>query len=149
VSPAEIASIRPLLDKIGMPYVSAPDREEPWFGWNGEALNLAHDDNTAFSGDLLHEVAHWLVAPAEWRSDPGFGLMGERFSDTAREDDEEELASILGILMERHLALDWRSTWRDHDWGQHGPLGGATMRRCIRHLRSRGLLRGLTPTCFL
>lgn len=157
MSPAEIASIRPLLDKIGMPYTYAPRRVETWFGWNGKSLNLAYPRKGG-TCEVVHEVAHWLIAPPEWRPHEGFGLDHTRNASARKAyfggkspDDEEMCASLLGILIERHLAFDWRSTWSFHSWDQNDWRPGRAwdVRLFIRDLQRGGFLRGLTPTCFL
>ena len=60
-----------------------------------------------------HEIAHWLVAHPTRRYLPEFGL--DEFSKPYR---EEELASLLGILLEREYGLDWPHTLGEHEW--HG-----------------------------
>lgn len=147
---AEAACIRPLCERLGIPTEVRAGAWEPWFGWNGKALDLGHRNSLA---DAIHEIAHWLVAAPERRHLADFGLGGAlRLKESTRRwgygypDEEESAASILGILIERHLGLPWQETWEEHNWSECGVFG---VRNNVRMLQSEGLLRGLTPTCFL
>lgn len=86
------------------------------------------------ASDLAHEIAHFLVAhPVErdrrnfgWPHGPtGVGATeninrvrepSPYLKDFPRANGEEAIASVLGILAERALGLDWRATWHDHLW---------------------------------
>lgn len=143
---AEAACLRPLLERLGIPYeYRESDVRERWFGWNGMALNLA--SRSDFSS-VIHEVAHWQLAGSARRGFADFGLE-HMLEDASRR--EEDLASLLGILIERHLGLPWQDTWSFHDWDRNDdePGKGWRLRRYFRQLQQAGLLRGLTPTCFL
>lgn len=159
----EAASLRPVLERLGMPYEYRDGGDERWFGWNGKALNLAV---RADISSVIHEVAHWQLAVPARRGFADFGLTDFRLPDMLRDmglppreqylpwgcpDEEECLASLLGILMERHLGLPWKDTWSFHDWDQddHLPGKGWGLRRYFRKLQRAGLLRGLAPTCFM
>lgn len=140
----EEACIRPVLERIGIPLERRDGSNEAWFGWNGKALNLNVKPTNA-----IHEAAHWLVSQPERRNRMGFGLLrGEfkRWGPFTTPDEEEIAASLLGILMERHLALDWRHTYEDHNWCESHVV---EHRPWVRTLQQLGHLRGLTPTCFL
>lgn len=145
----DLALIAALCDKIGMPWEVNPRRNKADHPWNGRSLNLAHHAPSGTS-DLIHDVAHWLVAPQAARADRYFKLETlAYFKDgpKARDAEEEEVhASLLGILLERGIGFDWRYTWRFHNW-DHG--GWKDLRPKIRALQSRGLLQGLTPVCLL
>lgn len=143
---AEAACRRPVLERLGMPYeYRNPDVRERWFGWNGKALNLT---SRADFSSVIHEVAHWQLAIPERRLSPDFGL--EYMLEEASQR-EENLASLLGILMERHLGMSWQDTWSFHDWDENDGLAGQGwwLRGHFHQLQRAGLLRGLTPTCFL
>lgn len=77
--------------------------------------------------NLIHDIAHFVVAAPERRTIPEFGLGDSpdtlRFNTprakgitAAMAQREEELASALGIYWERELGLDWRQTIKDHCW---------------------------------
>lgn len=157
LSPEHEAQIIALCERIGMPWEKAPGRPEPWHGWNGHSLNLA---SGAGVGSLVHEVAHWLIAPPEWRHLPGFGISGLRSEMNhpcrtstpfgKHPDDEECAASLFGILIERALGFPWRDTWSEHNWDESVQPGASWfVRGWFRELQKLGHLRGLTPTCLL
>jgi hypothetical protein len=141
MTPEQDAQIIALCERIGMPWEKVPNRDAFEHPWDGRALNLAHATRHGTS-EFVHDVAHWLVATPEARTDSDFALevIGE-----AESYDEEEAASLLGILLERTLGMDWRYTWKFHSWPDH--WNG--VRPSICALRQRGLIRGLTPTCLL
>lgn len=133
-SQSEAARAILLLESVGMPWEAKRHGYEDWFGWNGKALRL----NESIS-DILHEMAHWVVAPPKWRSCPDFGL--ESRSDSSA-DREEGKASLLGILLERAMGLPWGDTFRDHNWGENP----RARRAIFEDMRSLGLLRDMAPT---
>lgn len=75
--------------------------------------------------DIAHELAHYFVAPPEYKHLAEFGWAssylvtyrgaGVRQHDS---DDEEALASALGIWMLRHIGADDVAIWTfdDHGW---------------------------------
>jgi hypothetical protein len=142
MTPEDESKIVALCDRIGMPWERVPNRGDWSHAWNGVALNLAHKTSNGGTSDLVHDVAHWLVATPGARVEADFALevIGE-----AESYDEEEAASLLGILIERALGMDWRYTWRFHAWPDHWE----NVRPSIRALRQRGLIRGLMPVCLL
>lgn len=144
------AEIVALCERVGMPWEKAPQRDALQHPWDGRSLNLAHRTMHGTS-DIVHDVAHWLVADPARRSDPSFGLDGMAYWFTPEpgepdDTEEEALASMLGILLERALGLDWRHTWEFHNWNQEGWNG---VRAAVLRLRAKGLVRGLTPACLL
>jgi hypothetical protein len=145
----ELTLIAALCDKIGMPWEINPRRNRAEHPWNGRSLNLAHH-NPSGTSDLVHDVAHWLVAPPRTRRDRYFQLdtmaYFEEGSTARNHEEEEETASLLGILVERALGLNWRYTWCFHSWGREG---WRDLRPKIRGLRRRGLVIGLMPSCLL
>jgi hypothetical protein len=154
MTPEQETKIVSLCGRIGMPWERVPNRgdEHPW---NGSALNLAHSHGLHAESDIVHDVAHWLVAAPERRGEADFGLdsmayfreIGDAEYPNPGESIEEEVsASLLGILLERAMGMDWRYTWQFHSWDTGGWAG---IRPVILSLRQRGLIRGLTPTCLL
>lgn len=89
--------------------------------WDGKAVSASTPSS------LLHEVAHFQIAP-EWRRfKPGYGLGMEpegnafppQLVSDRRSEVEESMASALGILWEAHLGYKgWRDTAQSHSWGR-------------------------------
>jgi hypothetical protein len=105
----------------GMPI--HPPGTRPGFNWDGAALD---GDTEAYV--ILHEIAHFLLAPPERRRVPDFGLgpgpdtteraMAERaatMSLVEREMDEAA-ASLLGILWEAALRQPALASFLDQNW---------------------------------
>lgn len=100
------------------------------YAFNGKTiaeLDAAEKPKRRSDSNLIHDIAHFVVADPERRTIPEFGL-GDS-PDTGRfntpmtkgmtpkkAQDEEELASALGIYWERELGLDWRETFGEHMW---------------------------------
>jgi len=93
------------------------------FNWDGAALD---GDTEAYV--ILHEVAHFVLAPPERRALPDFGLgpgpdtrdraTAERaaiLSLVERERDEA-MASLLGILWEAELGQPALASFLDQNW---------------------------------
>jgi hypothetical protein len=86
--------------------------------WDGETVTASTPAN------LLHEVAHFQIAPAWRRFKPGYGLGIEpegvehpQLATDMRSALEESLASVLGILWQAHLGYeDWPDTAKSHGW---------------------------------
>ena len=105
----------------GMPAHNPGTR--PGFNWDGAALD---GDTEAYV--ILHEIAHFLLAPPERRRLPDFGL-GPGPDTTEREaaqraavmspperDAEEAAASLLGILWEAALGQPALASFLDQNW---------------------------------
>jgi hypothetical protein len=93
------------------------------FNWDGAALD---GDTEAYV--ILHEIAHFLLAPPERRRLPDFGL-GPGPDTTEREtaeraaivkllerDADEAAASLLGILWEAALGQPALASFLDQNW---------------------------------
>lgn len=90
---------------LGIPLLDA--RPEDGFSWNGDAVAIQTE-----TAVLLHEFAHWQIAPETRRRLPDFGLGAGpetghiEIADAAccvdqqTQEREENLASLLGILWE-------------------------------------------------
>ena len=147
-----------LAKKLGIKLRQAkPSLDVP--SWNGESLAIHID-----ASSLLHEVAHWLLAPDRRRRFVGFGLGHEPtgmdcdavVSFNAAEDEEMQ-ASALGICYERALGMNWWDTAAEHQWvtcdhlfctNCDGELGSG-FARVLTKLNKRGLLNGWLPTIVL
>jgi hypothetical protein len=122
-------------DKLGRP------RRQGFYGWDGRTLAAARE--TINNRDLLHDIAHWIVCSPRRRALPEFGLGPGFRTDTppgaddpleaeqrfcpvdnrmASIDEEEKLASFLGICLEAWFGIDPLFTAFDHGWRQIGPL---------------------------
>lgn len=103
--------------------------------FNGKTIALYEDGTTRgvqyrkrrSDSNLIHDIAHFVVAAPERKVMPEFGLgpspdSGVVFVPMAdgmtgqESQEEEELASALGIYWERELGLDWRDTFEYHSW---------------------------------
>jgi len=93
------------------------------FNWDGAALD---GDTEAYV--ILHEVAHYVLAPAERRKLPDFGLgPGPDTLDRASAEQavalpvqereaDEAMASLLGILWEAELGQPALASFLDQNW---------------------------------
>ena len=119
------------------------------FNWDGAALNGATEAYV-----ILHEVAHFALAPLERRGLVEFGLgpgpdtldheAAERaavVSPLAREEDES-LASLLGIIWEAALGQPALASFLDQNWLEgldRSAAGHFTV--VVETLRQRELLK--------
>ena len=100
-----------------------PDETRCLYNWDGRALNGATEAYV-----ILHEVAHFVLAPPGRRSLIDFGLgpgpdTADRdgaekaavLSEAAREEDEAS-ASLLGILWEADLGQPALASFLDQNW---------------------------------
>jgi hypothetical protein len=100
-----------------------PEGTECAYNWDGAAL-----DGGVEAYVILHEVAHFLLAPPERRALPDFGLGpgpdtrdrdgAERVATVAALDREadEVAASLLGILWEAELGQPALASFLDQNW---------------------------------
>jgi len=107
--------------RLGVP--AHPPGTQPPFNWDGQALDT---DTEAYV--ILHEIAHFVLAPLERRGLIDFGLgpgpytrdpaAAERAAVvplTEREADEAE-ASLLGVLWEAALGQPALASFLDQNW---------------------------------
>lgn len=97
-----------LAHRLGIPV--ADETPQASFSWDGQAVRTKTE-----TAVLLHEIAHWQIAPEDRRTLPDFGLGAgpetgrvaeadaARCVDDATKEEEENLASLLGILWEVDL----------------------------------------------
>ena len=125
-----------------------PERTRCRFNWDGAALNGATE---AFV--ILHEVAHFVLAPPERRGLIEFGLgpgpdtldrdaaeCAAVVSPLAREEDEVA-ASLLGILWEAELGQPALASFLDQNWLEGLDRSAAVhFTTVLETLRHRGLL---------
>lgn len=100
------------------------------YAFNGKTI--AEFDDKAMQrrrsdSDLIHDIAHFVVASPDRKNLPEFGLGDSpdtgMFSTPLAKGmtmtmawKEEELASAFGIYLERKLGLGWRDTFKTHSW---------------------------------
>lgn len=115
--------------------------------------------------NVLHEIAHWLVADPRYRNVWDFGLgagpeTGRRNeawdarkkSSRDRDDTlEETRASFLGIAFEAALGYDIRKTLKEHSWDAEGfyDTDSHSFWAIVHWLNERRLLRGHRPTALM
>src|SRR6185369_17307302 len=152
VSEPELYILQSLCEALSVPYEFNRRRNRAEHPWNGKSLNLAHS-NPSGTSDMVHDIAHWLCATSDRRKDPYFklnpvkALLDPNYESKC--DAEEAAASLLGIMIERRLGLNWRYTLEFHNWAtpNGSPRRMRQMRGALMWLRERGLIAGIAPAC--
>lgn len=110
-----------LVNAVGMPIVDEAPTDA--FSWDGRAVRMRSEASV-----LVHEVAHWLIAPDDRRALPDFGLgagpetgrieeaNAARCVDDTVKEEEELLASLLGILFEAVLGQLAIHSFIEQNW---------------------------------
>ena len=127
------------------------------FNWDGKALNAATEPYV-----ILHEVAHYVIAPPKRRGLIEFGLgpgpdtldrdAAERAAvlPPLEREDDEAAASLLGIIWEAQLAQPALASFLDQNWLEGLDRSApAHFTAVLGSLRDRGLLnpgRGLAAS---
>ncbi len=118
------------------------------FGWNGRALRSATEAYV-----LLHEIAHFQIAPPQRRHRIDFALgPGPETGDCAaaardaclfglEREAEEAMASLLGILWEVELGQPALASFLDQNWleGAGRPGAAAHFAKVLARLQQAGL----------
>ena len=125
-----------------------PAGTECRFNWDGTALN---GDTEAYV--ILHEIAHFVLAPRERRQLVDFGLgpgpdtLDREVAERAAVltplacDEDEAAASLLGIVWEARLGQPALASFLDQNWLEGlARSAAAHFTRVIEGLRDRGLL---------
>ena len=132
------------------------DGVECAFNWDGRALNGATEAYV-----ILHEAAHFLLAPSERRRLVDFGLgpgpdtrdrdIAERaavLSPLAR-DEDEAAASLLGIIWEAELGQPALASFLDQNWLEGLERSAHShFAEVLGKLQRRGLLDPKWPALF-
>ena len=95
--------------------------------FEGRFQVVSKNDPEEVVSDGCHEIAHWLVATPEQRKLPNYGLGSSPDDDYLNLDipcemdrDEaqkiESQASLLTVLMQRHMGVSGRNTLVVHNW---------------------------------
>ena len=135
--------------QFGVP--AHPSGTHTAFNWDGRALDA---DTEAYV--ILHEIAHFVLAPPERRSLIDFGLgPGPDTRDRAaaeraavlpmieRDSDEAE-ASLLGILWEAALGQPALASFLDQNWLE-GRSAAAHFAAVFARLRGYGVIELVLP----
>ena len=124
-----------------------PDGTVCGFNWDGEALDPGTEAYV-----ILHEVAHFLLAPPERRRLPDFGLgpgpdtrdrEAAQLAQTltlAESEADEAAASLIGILWEAELGHPALASFLDQNWleGLERGLAARHFERIVTQLAMRG-----------
>ena len=124
------------------------------FNWDGTALDGATEAYV-----ILHEIAHFVLAPPERRRLVDFGLgPGPDTADRAAAESaavlpplarasDEAAASLLGIVWEAELGQPALASLLDQNWleGFDRPAATAHFTAVVTELRRRGLLTQPLP----
>lgn len=119
------------------------------YSWDGHVIRTRSETSVVF-----HEVAHWQVAPASRRPLFDFGLgAGPETGcvtdanavacvDNATKEEEENLASLLGILWEAHYDEPAVLAFAEQNWLElyDRPHTQQHFIDCLEKLRARGLI---------
>ncbi len=136
-----------LAGAFGMPLL--PGSPTVDYAWTGQALRR---ETEAYV--LLHEVAHFQLAPPERRHAIDFGLgAGPETGDRdgaeraatvfgIERETEEAMASLLGVLWEVELGQPGFASFLDQNWleGADRPGAARHFETILKALRQRGLV---------
>jgi hypothetical protein len=138
-----------LAEAYGMPLVSGSPTID--YAWTGTALRR---ETEAYV--LLHEIAHFQLAPPERRYTIDFGLgAGPETGDRdgaeraatvfgIERETEEAMASLLGVLWEVELGQPGFASFLDQNWleGVGRPGAARHFETVLKALQQRGLVDG-------
>jgi len=125
----EERQIRRICKRLGIKLGKCKVHDGRRWSYDGKILDIYH----RFSGwmgvhpaaDSMHDIAHWVCCPNTRKQLPEFGLgegvdtksrYAERQCSVEEAVQEEQFASMLGILMERAAGMNWRECWVRHGW---------------------------------
>jgi hypothetical protein len=156
-TPAYRAAAVALAEANGIPTLD----EEPaaLLSWDGAALRTRSEPWV-----ILHEIAHWLLAPPARRGLPDFGVGAgpesgrkaeadrARVVDDDAQQEDEALSSLLGVLLQVELGQPAILAFLEQNWleGHERPGAAGHFRATVAALRRRGLVDGSgRPRCRL
>jgi len=138
-----------LADRFGMlPLAEAPQQA---FSWDGARVRTESEPAV-----LVHEVAHYQIAPPSRRFLPDFGLgagpetglieiaEAARAADGSTRETEEAMASLLGILWEVELGQPAILAFQEQNWLEGAGRAGTAefFSATLARLAAIGLLDG-------
>ena len=114
---------KPVLTRTGLSVLSKAPKRSHGFEWDGRSIALVSGSRLRPSRDVVHDFAHWLIAPNHRRRLRDFGLGASNSGGSSRQvvtnteaNADEYMASLLGILIEMKLDHNWKDTVDDHSW---------------------------------
>lgn len=123
---------------LGMPICKEPDR----IAWNGRCLTISRIENLS---NYLHDIAHFQLCSDRRLNMPDYGLGPSpdtdpkiHFKHARHPKNEEEQASVLGILWEMSLGLGVQKTLDYQAWNL--PEDAKAMSKIVRELQAEGLV---------
>jgi len=119
------------------------------FSWDGRVIRTRSETSVVF-----HEIAHWQIAPPPRRAAYDFGLgagpetgriaeaNAASHVDAGTKEDEENLASLLGILWETEHDEPAVLAFAEQNWLElyDRPHTQRHFAACLANLRARGLI---------
>lgn len=146
-TPAQRAAAVALASELGIP--TRDEEPSASFSWDGAAIRTRSEVYV-----VVHEIAHWQVAPPARRALPDFGLgagpetgraaaaNAARCVTDAVKEREELLASLLGILWEVALGQPAIHAFVEQNWLEawDRPAAAHQFRRTVEELVARGLI---------
>lgn len=144
---AHRAAARALVDFFSIPALDGAPADA--FSWDGSAVRVQTEASV-----LIHEVAHWQIAPPARRALPDFGLGAGPESGRKADADaaccvgidvkagEELLASLLGILWEAALGQPAVVAFVEQNWLEawQRPAALEQFDRAVAALSERNLI---------
>lgn len=109
------------------------------YTWNGKTIaTCEYNHKLRPDENIVHDMAHYIVAPKRRRKLPEFGLGSSSDLNTRNANStlsyknrqaEEEEASLLGILIEKRIRLKPLMTFTNHNWKDTDDTLGDLLRR--------------------
>jgi len=138
-----------LADSLGL--ATCDEKPAQAYSWDGHVVRTRTE-----TAVLLHEIAHWQIAPVDRRRIPDFGLGAgpetgrkeeaelARCVDDVTKEQEEDLASLLGILWEVRLGGPAILAFCEQNWLELHDRPGTAQHfvAVLNALIERGLLDG-------
>lgn len=146
-TPARRADALALVELFGISAIDEAPADA--FSWDGRSVRTRSE-----AAVLIHEVAHWQIAPPARRALPDFGLGAGPETGRAAEaeaaccvglavkEEEELLASLLGILWEAALGHPAVHSFIEQNWLEawDRPAAAEQFVRAVDALSARGLI---------